>query len=873
MKLLALPFLRFVKELRVHKAWNYKIPLLLSFTYLIVYMGEVGTQIFTLSIICSYLTILGFAGTAYLINDYSDKEPDLVSGKQNFFSTRLYKHFFVYLLFFVLIALLPWLYLPIDKLSIFLIALQFTSYILYSFRPFRFKEKGVLGLLCDTLYAHVIPAILAIHTFYLIIGERLIDHIDIVLVVVVWQFFSGMRNIYSHQYEDLNNDLKSSTNTWVTNFSYENRNRIYKTLIALEVLSFISFLFVVAPDFILLPITYLLFLITRWLVFAKSREDLNPKAFTNILLDEFYIKWIPILILISIIPQKTSVSIVLILHLIFFPHGIATIFKSFIKNSKLLNFLNAMKFLLFEEKVGFWRVWFRHIMVLVCYLSIFIGVYFTLAHYISDFEPFFFYQRLLSIGFLIVLCLHGVSFFFFQKEDTVHKIKGLVFHKSTALNLAIFRIIFFLFVIDSLYPFSNLNSLKAWSHRPKSSMVSLPGIGWLMELIPVSPVLYEAAIYAGLFLAVCSMLGLGTKYVIKIFIPVAFYIWAVPCFYGKLNHNHIILWVSIIMAFSKCADVLSIDALFRKSFLKNGRNTSCEYGIPFAFIWIQLALIYFFSGIHKLWDVGLYWALSENLVNQVMLEWVENYDVVLGFRIDDYPIVAKMGAVCVVLFEILYPVFLLSSRTRWINLIGAWVLHLSAGYLLNIDFLSLRKTSLSYVNWTSIFRKKKLRLSEHNGLSLQAPVHYTNYLRKTVFIVPLILVAGNFCCGLMNISSWPFSAYPSYTSIVHDEVELLEFYAFAKSGTAIDIKAMGKQQNFRWENIRIFENEIAELHHAKGSSTEVALQRYWQLWENNISEAEEVDCVDFYIEVTKLKPELREVVIKREFVGSLKASE
>jgi len=47
------------------------------------------------------------------------------------------------------LALLPWLILPCDKLSIVLLVAEFSIFIAYVIRPVRLKERGVWAILAD----------------------------------------------------------------------------------------------------------------------------------------------------------------------------------------------------------------------------------------------------------------------------------------------------------------------------------------------------------------------------------------------------------------------------------------------------------------------------------------------------------------------------------------------------------------------------------------------------------------------------------------------------------------------------------------------------------------------------------------------------
>src|SRR5262249_57433548 len=110
---------------------------------------------------------------------------------------------------FLPVALLPWLYLPLHWENGSLLGFELLLFVLYAFPPFRLKERGMLGLFADALYAHAIPAVLAVMTFSLM-ANRAYDHLTwFVLALGLWQFFLGVRNIVLHQLKDFDGDTRS----------------------------------------------------------------------------------------------------------------------------------------------------------------------------------------------------------------------------------------------------------------------------------------------------------------------------------------------------------------------------------------------------------------------------------------------------------------------------------------------------------------------------------------------------------------------------------------------------------------------------------------------------------------------------------------
>lgn len=862
----------FSTKLRLSKPWQYKVPLLISFPYFLIKTGAVDSATFLHAIIAAFATIIGFAGVGYVTNDLSDRKKDLLAHKDNALTHLSPWAIRGILIGCILVAILPWAYLPWDNYSLVLISTEFALFYLYAFPPFRLKERGILGLITDALYAHVVPAILASWTFYLVIGKAY-DQFDLFIVVLmVWQFFSGIRNILSHQIKDYDNDLMSGTKTWVTQKGLAAATLLLKTSITLECIAFLGFLGILSLRITFLPWVFGGYAFVAIYAFAKARkkkQETPAKHFTNIFLDHFYTQWMPMLILISIIFIPTKVSLILLVHLVLFARSmyqnIVSILHA-IRGSRAGIILNHR---LYIEK-NYVRSLCWHLLLMLSYVGLFCIAYYSLNYFYTDKATFFFWQNMLSKVLVLTILLQLASVFILKKDITVHTLKEFLLEKNSAYNLAIFRVIFFFVIFGSLV--WGMESSMAWTTLPESARVGLPYIGWLIDILPISPEIYDSMRLIGVILAFTGLIGFQTRWTLKLYIPVAFYLWAVPCFFGKLNHNQILLWIPIIFAFSQCSAVWSVDAIIKKL-----RKTwtppekSVIYGLPLTLIWIHLAMIYCFSGLHKLWDTGLFWGLSDNIINQIQLEWVENYDMTTAIRIDKYPILLRTGAIGIILFEIVYPLFLIKPSLRFINFIGAWSLHLTAGYLMNIDFIHLRITHVSLINWIHLKRIKLLKVikiptpkiaQEYNSLK--------SLTRLPVFYAGIILVIGNLLCGIIGISSWSFSDYPAYSGLVENTVQLIKIDAYDQNGQLTDVKSLGKEQSFRWKNIRPFETEIA--HTFKQGDTvllQEKIENYWKLWTSKVQGLDAIEKVTMTLETTSLVPEERHIILDAQVLGTL----
>jgi len=144
---------------------------------------------------------------------------------------------------------------------------------------------------------------------------------------------------------------------------------------------------------------------------------------------------------------------------------------------------------------------------------------------------------------------------------------------------------------------------------------------------------------------------------------------AIPQLYGKLNHDHHVLWFAALLAVSPCADVLAVDAIPAARRRADGGGVrppgpSRAYALPIRIIWVLLGLIYLFPGFWKVWSTGFTWISSENLRQHMFLKWHEFDDWTPMLRIDEMPLLLLLGALGTVVFELSFLALVLSSRLR-----------------------------------------------------------------------------------------------------------------------------------------------------------------------------------------------------------------
>lgn len=229
------------KPFRAEDWWIGKASLLVGLVYLFTIYFQIPFERFGIWAVCSLITIIGFASLGYLLNDFFDQEKDKLAGKKNFLLNTSAAQKIAYFCFALLMLFTPWYYLPYDIFTIVLVVLQLLLFLLYSVPGIRLKERGLVGLITDALYAHSIPAVMAVHTYALISNKT--TNVVWIAVLFAWQFCVGLRNILLHQLNDSDADQLSNTKTFTNKYgvpitnSFLNGLRLTELLILLILVS------------------------------------------------------------------------------------------------------------------------------------------------------------------------------------------------------------------------------------------------------------------------------------------------------------------------------------------------------------------------------------------------------------------------------------------------------------------------------------------------------------------------------------------------------------------------------------------------------------------------------------------------------------
>src|SRR5579863_9517 len=112
-------------------------------------------------------------------------------------------------------------------------------------------------------------------------------------------------------------------------------------------------------------------------------------------------------------------------------------------------------------------------------------------------------------------------------------------------------------------------------------------------------------------------IGLFTRVSTAICFVFGLYFFGLPASFGRIHHTeHVLIFSFLIMAFSRCGDAWSVDALIRKGragAVKEPPALSGEYTWPVRMIWVVMALMYFAAGVSKIRHSGFEWINSDTM--------------------------------------------------------------------------------------------------------------------------------------------------------------------------------------------------------------------------------------------------------------------
>jgi len=297
------------------------VPFIMACVYLWSSLFNIGFSLGSLSVFAlSVCTTFGFAALGYFINEFFDKADDLKAGKINKLS--LISRRWQLALFIVILSacFLPWLYLPKNTITFYLILAELSCFILYSAPYLRMKRSTYFAGILDTLYAYLIPGLLSYHT-YSLLASRLSSSVPILFFIAL--FFIGYRNIFLHQIKDILGDQKAGMISLPMRLGVKSSYVFLKLLYFLELVLILSFsveLIFIDKRYmpcLLLAIIYLGYVQADLLNIFKGATYFALLPIRHVL-DLLYQLWFPLLQLSILVWIDWRWVIIVPFHLLFF---------------------------------------------------------------------------------------------------------------------------------------------------------------------------------------------------------------------------------------------------------------------------------------------------------------------------------------------------------------------------------------------------------------------------------------------------------------------------------------------------------------------------------------------------------------------------
>jgi len=284
-------------------------------------------------------------------------------------------------------------------------------------------------------------------------------------------------------------------------------------------------------------------------------------------------------------------------------------------------------------------------------------------------------------------------------------VKRTLLHRlvdGSAFSLGIARSIVhgtFLFAL-LITSFSALGQLPVTILRPTGVMKLLPWSFYDRLLTPSGMLTLKAVMLLSLIL---STFGLFTSLSTKLsMLLVLFYEGLVRSF-GHYNHDEMIaVYFLVVLAFTPCGDSFSMDHWLRR---KEPGPSSFKYGYPVLLMQLLMAWVYFSSALVKMRVAGWKYLTPDNLPVLSIFHSLDNlHDTAFryAFWLPQIRGVLPYMVAAVLIWELLFPLAIISRRARWWILAFGVVFHVMTLFLMNIFFPYQLVMYLIFVDWNKV---------------------------------------------------------------------------------------------------------------------------------------------------------------------------
>jgi hypothetical protein len=301
--------------------WDSKLVPSISFFYATAFLLHVPIVSLWPSLVATFLALIVCGAFANVINDITDRTDDLAAGKPNRLTDKRAAVMVALVAGPVLAGLVFAFLWRTDWLLLSAYLAMWLAFVLYSAPPFRWKTRGLLGLLAcpvgDTLFPILVAVLSAFHA-----AQQPLK-IGWVAAAGTWALAYGIRGTVWHQLDDAEADRVAMVSTFV---------RRHSRRLGIRLVLFFTFPLELAS------LAVLIWLIHNWLSFASLLSywllvlariwqwHLQPIVVEpqpprdQIVLEQYYDAFFPLAILIASSLRHSGDILILAAHLLLFPN-------------------------------------------------------------------------------------------------------------------------------------------------------------------------------------------------------------------------------------------------------------------------------------------------------------------------------------------------------------------------------------------------------------------------------------------------------------------------------------------------------------------------------------------------------------------------
>lgn len=216
-----------------------------------------------------------------------------------------------------------------------------------------------------------------------------------------------------------------------------------------------------------------------------------------------------------------------------------------------------------------------------------------------------------------------------------------------------------------------------------------------------------------------SCIGLYTRLSTAVSFALGLYLLGLAQNFGEVHpQDAVLVFVFLIMAFSRCGDSWSIDHLRRKAprdsdGFKETAALDGEYTWPVRMIWVLISLIFFASGLAKMRYSGLVWITSDNMALSLIWHQYHNSGAdpltSWGFNLGRSAWLPQLLAAGTVILELGYPIALFSRAARWFFVPGSVLMLLGIVMVLGPRFYPTMFCQLFWIPWDKVAARFRAR--------------------------------------------------------------------------------------------------------------------------------------------------------------------